>query len=84
MNFFFGHFPLHEFFFGFFPTPPITFLMVRPLKELCVAPIAEKNNFICFKMGGLRCRLGSQEKRLFEYVIEEIDNQTGSFSRKIP
>ena len=27
------HFPLHEFFFGFFPTPPppITFLMVRPL-----------------------------------------------------
>ena len=21
MNFFFGHFPLHEFFFGFFPTP---------------------------------------------------------------
>ena len=34
MNFFFGHFPLHEFFFGFFPTPPITFLMVRPLYGL--------------------------------------------------
>ena len=31
MNIFFGHFLLHEFFFGFFPTPPITFLMVRPL-----------------------------------------------------
>ena len=31
MNFFFAHFALHEFFFGIFPTPPITFLMVRPL-----------------------------------------------------
>ena len=34
MNFFFGHFPLHEFFFVFSPPPPpppITFLMVRPL-----------------------------------------------------
>ena len=30
-NFFSWHFPLHEFFFVFFPTPPITFLMVRPL-----------------------------------------------------
>ena len=30
-NFFSWHFPLHEFFFGFFPIPPITFLMVRPL-----------------------------------------------------
>ena len=30
--FFFGHFPLHEFFLVFSPTPPpITFLMVRPL-----------------------------------------------------
>ena len=26
------HLPLHEFFFGFFPSPPITFLMVRPLE----------------------------------------------------
>ena len=34
MNFFFGHFALHEFFFGFFPIPPITFLMVRPLDSL--------------------------------------------------
>ena len=34
MNFFlFGHFPLHEFFFGSSPPlPPITLLMVRPLK----------------------------------------------------
>ena len=38
MNFFSWHFPLHEFCFGFFPTPPppppsppITFLMVPPL-----------------------------------------------------
>ena len=39
-GFFFGHFPLHEFFFSdifpcmnffFGPPPPITFLMVRPL-----------------------------------------------------
>jgi len=39
--FLFGHFPLHKLFpdifpclnyFWFFPTPPITFLMVRPLK----------------------------------------------------
>ena len=30
-NFFSWHFPLHEFYFGFFPIPPITFLMVRPL-----------------------------------------------------
>ena len=34
MNFFSWHFPLHEFYFVFFPTPPITFLMVRPLKLL--------------------------------------------------
>jgi len=32
-NFFSWHLPLHEFFFGFFPTPTITFLMVRPLGQ---------------------------------------------------
>ena len=34
MNFFSWQFPSHDFFLGFFPTPPpptITFLMVRPL-----------------------------------------------------
>ena len=36
MNFFSWHFPLQEFFFGFFPTPHITFLMVRPLWGLLV------------------------------------------------
>ena len=33
-NFFSWHLPLHEIFFGFFPTPTITFLMVRPLFEV--------------------------------------------------
>ena len=33
-NFFSWHFPLHEFFLFFFPTPPITFLMVRPLERV--------------------------------------------------
>ena len=36
MNFFSLNFPLHEFFFCTSPAPPITFLMVRPLRLLAV------------------------------------------------
>ena len=45
LNFFSWHFPLHEFFFCFFPTPHITFLMVRPLNTS--AAHWDKNRCLC-------------------------------------
>ena len=50
MNFFSWHFPLHEFFLGFFLTPPptpITFLMVRPLRTFAWEAIFSQVHMVC-------------------------------------
>ena len=63
MNFFSWHFPLHEFFLGYFPTPPpITFLMVRPLGQ------SRTNNFN-FTLATLRLR-GRQGRDVVKVVVK--------------
>ena len=63
MNFFSWHFPLHEFFFCFFPTPHITFLMVRPLNTS--AAHWDKNRYLCEFVPKKKCTIHYWASRWF-------------------